>query len=146
MNSQKIAKFILTKFCIALILVTPLLAKAADKNIDLDYQIYNFSRYGDSVREFSIEKINASEINQYLPPEVSKKIQTTGSKDLLLLSAPTQNTAGYNFEVTRQKNKLNVCLRMPSKDQNVLMVVTNPAAILITQKDFEIFLRKDYCL
>jgi hypothetical protein len=144
-NSQKIAKFILAKFCIALILFLPFLVEADDKKVDLDYQVYNFSLYGDSISEFSIKKINASEINQYLLPEVSKNIQTTGSKDLFLLSAPTQNTAGYSFEITRRKKKLNVCLRMPSKEQNVSMVVTNPSAILITQKDLKVFLSIDYC-
>jgi len=115
------------------------------EDLGIDYQIYNFSRYGDSATEFSIRKINASEINQYAPPEVIKNIDITSSKGLFLLSAPTQNTGGYSFEIIRNKNKLTACLRKPSKDQLVSMALTNPGAVLIIQKDIKVFLGKNYC-
>jgi len=113
--------------------------------MDHDYQIYNFSRYGDSVREFSVKKINSSEISQYAPPEVIQNIDTTSKENLFFLSAPTQNTAGYSFEITRRKNDLTVCMRRPSKDQMVLMVITNPVAILWVKKNFKIKISSESC-
>lgn len=145
MKTQKTTERIATQFCVSLLLIAPLLANAGGRDMGSDYQIYNFSRYGDSVGEFSIKEINASEISQYAPPEVIKNIDATSSRGLFLLSAPTQNTAGYSFEISRRKNKLTACLRKPSKDRIVLMALTNPGAVLIIQKDLKVFLSKDYC-
>lgn len=146
MKAQKTTKRIATQFCVFLLLAMPLLVNAGGGDMGSDYKIYNFSRYGDSAGDFSIKKINASEISRYVPPELIKNIDATTSKELFILSAPTQNTAGYSFEISRYKNQLTACLKRPSKDQMVLMVVTNPAAILIAHKDLKVFLSKDYCL
>ena len=130
----------------AQVLFMPIIAKANNKLDGVDYRIYNFSQHDESVSKFSVKKISATEIGKHAPPEVVSSINLAGMKKVFLLSAPEQGTAGYHFEITRHGSVLAACLKKPSKDQMVLMVLTNPVAILLTSRDYKITISNEYCL
>jgi hypothetical protein len=136
---------VIAKLFMAQILLTPIITKANNKLDSADYQIYNFSRYAESVSKFSVRQISVAEIGNHAPPEVVSSINLVGVKHVFLLIAPEQVTAGYNFEITRHGSVLTACLKKPSKDQMVLMVVTNPVAVLLTSKDYKITIASEYC-
>ena len=99
------------------------------------YDLVNSNQAGVNFEKFTTKDLLNHDDVKSLPNDLREHAALSSKYRLIYISAPTQKTGGFQFEV-RVKNSLEfiVCLKAPSPMTPVTMAMSTPIALLTIPK------------
>ena len=95
--------------------------------------------------DFMFKKLQEAADFERLPSELKSHKNQRGQFDFYLAQSPTQNSGGFIFQEMQNSDPLVVCLKKPERLSKVTTALTNPIALVKTQKGQIVDMRLRYC-
>ena len=95
--------------------------------------------------ELIFKKLQEAADFERLPSELKSHKNQIGQFDFYLAQSPSQNSGGFMFQEMQNSDPLVVCLKKPERLSKVTTALTNPIALVKTQKGQIVDMRLRYC-
>ena len=115
------------------------------KTLENKVEIININSINLQTSEFMFKKLQVAADFDRLPRELESHKNQIGQFDFYLAQSPTQNSGGFMFQEMQNSDPLAVCLKKPGPLSKVTTALTNPIALVKTQKGQILDMRLRYC-